>query len=75
MKSLIKLVVVTYRLENSRIAKAKFYTFEDDVKHEKYYKIINETENVDKIVSKDEGNDYYKQILQHDKNAFVNRVV
>ena len=75
MKNLIGLTCVTYTRENGKRVKVKFYTFEDDGKNEKYYKILNEELNVDMIVSMEEGNDYFKEILQYDKNAIINKVV
>lgn len=75
MKNLIGLTCVTYKRENGKKVKVKFYTFEDRERNEKYYKILNEEFGIEKIVTKKEGNEYFKEILQYDKNAIVNKVI
>ena len=77
MKNLKRLWIVTYRLESvvGKRAKARFSMYEDDCSGEKEYHIQNDTEQVNKKVSKEEGNDYFKSILNFDKNAIVNRII
>lgn len=63
--------IVKYKSETGRIIKVKFMTYKDDSNGDVKRKIVSEELNVDKEVSKDEGNDYYKSLLSYDRKATV----
>ena len=71
MISLTRYWIVKYKSETGRIIKVKFMTYENDSDNTIKRKIVSEELNIDKEVSKEEGNDYFKRLLSYDRKATV----
>lgn len=72
MINLLHLWVVHYKLPNGKKNVCNFVTFENN--GVKYYKIRNLYLGIDKEFTKDEGNEYYLELFQIDKEAIVNKI-
>lgn len=71
MISLTRYWIVKYKSETGRMIKVKFMTYENDSENTIKRKIVSEELNIDKEVSKEEGNDYFKSLLSYDRKATV----
>lgn len=71
MISLTRYWIVKYKSETGRIIKVKFMTYKNDSNGSIKRKIVSEELNIDKEVSKEEGNDYFKSLLSYDRKATV----
>lgn len=71
MISLTRYWIVKYKSETGRMIKVKFMTYENDSDNTIKRKIVSEELNIDKEVSKEEGNDYFKSLLSYDRKATV----
>ena len=71
MISLTRYWIVKYKSETGRIIKVKFMTYKNDSDGSIKRKIVSEELNIDKEVSKEEGNDYFKSLLSYDRKATV----
>ena len=75
MISLTRYWIVKYKSETGRMIKVKFMTYENDSENTIKRKIVSEELNIDKEVSKEEGNDYFKSLLSYDRKTTVLRVI
>lgn len=75
MISLTRYWIVKYKSETGRMIKVKFMTYENDSDNTIKRKIVSEELNIDKEVSKEEGNDYFKSLLSYYRKATVLRVI
>lgn len=75
MLKLIKLWSVHYRTLEKGEAKALFYTYVNEECNLKLYIVKNKLIGINKKVTKDEGNDYFKEILANYKNVKVNKII
>ena len=75
MISLTRYWIVKYKSETGRMIKVKFMTYENDSDNTIKRKIVSEELNIDKEVSKEEGNDYFKSLLSYDRKVTVLRVI
>ena len=71
MIKLTRYWIVKYKSETGRMISVKFMTYENDSDNTIKRKIISEELNIDKEVSKEEGNDYFKNLLSYDRKATV----
>lgn len=71
MISLTRYWIVKYKSETGKIIKVKFMTYENDSDGSIKRKIVSEELNIDREVSKEEGNDYFKNLLSYDRKATV----
>lgn len=71
---LIRLWIVTYQKENGFKTKCRFYAYEDKNTGQRKYFIKRQEDDKETEVTKDQGNDYYKEILKYDRKAIVNRI-
>ena len=75
MISLTRYWIVKYKSETGRMIKVKFMTYENDSDNTIKRKIVSEELNIDKEVSKEEGNNYFKSLLSYDRKTTVLRVI
>ena len=75
MITLTRYWLVKYKSDNGRIIKVKFMTYENDSNGKIERKIVSDELKLDIVVSKEEGNDYYKNLLSYDRKAIVLRVL
>ena len=75
MITLTRYWIVKYKSDNGRIIKVKFMTYENDSDGKIERKIVSDELKLDIVVSKEEGNDYYKNLLSYDRKAIVLRVL
>ena len=75
MISLTRYWIVKYKSETGRMIKVKFMTYENDSDNTIKRKIVSEELKIDKEVSKEEGNDYFKSLLSYDRKVTVLRVI
>ena len=75
MISLTRYWIVKYKSETGRMIKVKFMTYENDSDNSIKRKIVSEELKIDKEVSKEEGNNYFKSLLSYDRKATVLRVI
>ncbi len=70
MMKMIKLWIVSYK-SDFKLLKAKFYTYEDNGKI--IYK-IETSDGFERRVTKEEGNDYFKELMNKYEGV-VNKIV
>lgn len=70
MISVIKLWIVTYKSDGKNL-KARFYVYDENGK--KIYKIVTH-DGEEKEVTKEEGNEYYKELMKNYQGK-VNKVL
>ena len=75
MITLTRYWIVKYKSETGRMIRVKFMTYENDSDNSIKRKIVSEELKIDKEVSKEEGNDYFKNLLSYDRKAIVLRVI
>lgn len=75
MLKLIKLWSVHYQTLGKGGGKALFYTYVNEECNLKLYVVKNVLMNVNKKVTKEEGNDYFKEILAKYKKVKVNKII
>ena len=71
MNILKRLWIVTYKKGN-KVQKCKFYVYENG-NSSRYFVLENDFNQIE--VSKNEGNEIFKRILELDKNAKINKII
>lgn len=64
MKNLVSLVVVGIKNDQGR-ENVRFFQYHDDSSGEDEYKILYENENKERNVTKEVGNDLYREIIKN----------
>lgn len=75
MLKLIKLWSVHYQTLERGEAKALFYTYRNEECNLTIRIVKNKLMGVNKKVTVDEGNDYFKEILANYRNVRINKII
>lgn len=69
MLNLTRLWLLTYKTEKGALEKVKFYTYENDYGTRKEYRVQYESRNECMLVTKEEGNEIFKSIVENNKKV------